>query len=114
MACEFLHGLHSKSITYTVSEALANTITIYYKGYSTPYIHYQVGNGNWTSVPGVAMAATNEVSGYTHKYTINLGTATYANVCFNDGKGNWDSRNGANYFFEKGTYKFSNGNITKM
>ena len=105
---------NSKSITYTVSEALANTITIYYKGYSTPYIHYQVGNGNWTSVPGVAMTATNEVSGYTHKYTINLGTATYANVCFNDGKGNWDSRNGANYFFEKGTYKFSNGNITKM
>ena len=72
------------------------------------------GNGNWTSVPGVAMTATNEVSGYTHKYTINLGTSTYANVCFNDGKGNWDSRNGANYFFEKGTYKFSNGNITKM
>ncbi len=98
--------------TFTVGDV--NTVTIYYKGYSNPNIHYQVGNGSWTSVPGVAMEATNEVSGYTHKYTINLGDATYANVCFNDGHGNWDSRNGANYYFTQGTYKFSNGQITAM
>ena len=105
---------NSSSITYTVSEAPSNTVTIYYKGYSNPNIHYQVGSGSWTNVPGVAMTATNEMSGYTHKYTINLGNASYANVCFNDGNGNWDSRNGANYRFEKGTYKFSNGNITRV
>ena len=104
----------SKSITYAVDEAPANTVTIYYKGYSTPNIHYQVGNGSWTAVPGIAMTATNELSGYTHKYTINLGSVNFANVCFNDGKGNWDSRNGSNYRFEKGYYKFSNGNVTKF
>ena len=103
-----------RSIEVTVDKASENVVTIYYKGYSTPYIHYQVGNGNWTAVPGVAMTATNEKSGYTHKYTINLGTSTYANVCFNNGNGSWDSRNGQNYHFEKGTYTFSNGNMTKI
>lgn len=101
----------SKTVDYTVKD---NSITIYYKGYSNPNIHYQVGSGSWTNVPGVAMTATNEVSGYTHKYTINLGNATYANVCFNNGNGNWDSNNGSNYRFEKGTYKYPNSNITRV
>ena len=100
--------------TITVKNQTANTLTIYYKGYSTPYIHYQVGTGSWTAVPGKAMTATSEKSGYTHKYTINLGTATYANVCFNDGKGNWDSKNGANYKFNSGTYTYSGGKLTKI
>lgn len=90
-----------------------NNITIYYKGYDTPYIHYQVGNGSWSSVPGYAMPAVNEIRGYTHKYTIHLGAENYANVCFNDGHGNWDSRNGANYRFEAGTYTYSNGQINE-
>ena len=104
------------SLSYTVEEAPVpeNTITIYYKGYANPNIHYQVGSGSWTNVPGVAMTATSEVPGYTHKYTIDLGSASYANVCFNDGNNNWDSNNGANYRFTKGTYKFSNGTITAM
>lgn len=90
-----------------------NNITSYYKGYDTPYIHYQVGNGSWSSVPGYAMPAVNEIRGYTHKYTIHLGAENYANVCFNDGHGNWDSRNGANYRFEAGTYTYSNGQINE-
>ena len=106
----------TKTVNFVVKDknAAKNVVTIYYKGYSTPYIHYQVGNGNWTAVPGVAMTSTNEKSGYTHKYTIDLGSATYANACFNNGNGSWDSRNGQNYHFEKGTYTFSNGNMTKI
>ena len=100
--------------TVTVDKASENVVTIYYKGYSTPYIHYQVGNGSWTDAPGYKMTSTNEKTGYTHKYTIDLGTSTYANVCFNNGNGSWDSRNGQNYHFEKGTYTFSNGNMTKI
>jgi len=103
-----------RSIEVTVDKASENVVTIYYKGYSTPYIHYQVGNGSWTDAPGYKMTATNEKTGYTHKYTIDLGTSTYANVCFNNGNGSWDSRNGQNYHFEKGTYTFSNGNMTKI
>ena len=103
-----------RSIEVTVDKASENVVTIYYKGYSTPYIHYQVGNGSWTDAPGNKMTSTNEKTGYTHKYTIDLGTSTYANVCFNNGNGSWDSRNGQNYHFEKGTYTFSNGNMTKI
>lgn len=95
------------------SKDSSNNITIYYKGYDTPYIHYQVGNGSWTAVPGYAMTAANEIRGYTHKYTIQLGSENYANVCFNDGNGNWDSKNGANYRFEKGIYTYSNGQVNK-
>ena len=103
-----------RSIEVTVDKASENVVTIYYKGFSTPYIHYQVGNGSWTDAPGYKMTSTNEKTGYTHKYTIDLGTSTYANVCFNNGNGSWDSRNGQNYHFEKGTYTFSNGNMTKI
>ena len=67
----------SKTVDYTVKD---NNITIYYKGYSNPNIHYQIGGGSWTDVPGVAMTATNEMSGYTHKYTIDLGTASCASM----------------------------------
>lgn len=102
----------TKSINYTVSEKSAGkSITIYYKGYSTPYIHYQTAGGTWTTAPGKAMEASSEVEGYTHKYIIELGDADYATVCFNDGNGNWDSNNGANYRFNAGTYTFSNGQI---
>ncbi len=104
----------SASKEFTVTDTPANSVVIYYKGYSTPNIHYQVEGGSWTAVPGVAMTATNEVEGYTHKYTIDLGSASYANVCFNDGHNNWDSNNGANYRFNSGTYKYSNGTITAM
>ena len=110
-------AISTKSMSYTVEkgdDVNLNQVVIYYKGYSTPYVHYQVGSGNWTTPPGKAMTATSEMSGYTHKYTIDLGTQSYANVCFNDGKGNWDSRNGANYRFTKGKYTFSNGVITAV
>lgn len=104
----------SKTIEFTVTEEPQNTVVIYYKGYSHPNIHYQVGHGSWTKVPGVAMEESSELSGYTHKYVINLGTSSYANVCFNDGKGHWDSNNGKNYRFTQGTYKYSNGKITAI
>ncbi len=103
-----------KTVVVSDNNTQQNTVTIYYKGYSTPYIHYQVGNGSWTNAPGFAMTATNEKNGYTHKYTIDLGNSSYANVCFNNGNGSWDSRNGQNYRFEKGTYTYSNGNLTKI
>ncbi len=104
----------SETKTFTVSPKMSdNTVTIYYSGYSNPNIHYQVGTGSWTAAPGYAMTKCTEVSGYDYKYVIDLGTSTYANVCFNDGKGNWDSKNGANYRFEAGEYTFKNGTITE-
>ena len=92
-----------------------NEITIYYKGYDTPYMHYKIGNGAWTSAPGVKMEKTNEMSGYTHKLVVNLGNCNDLTACFNNGNGSWDSRNGANYYFSQaGTYTYSNGSINKI
>lgn len=82
-----------------VDPQATNKLTIYYNNssYSSAYIHYCVDNGEWTSVPGVAMEQSSEQSGYTWKYVIDLGTKTTAEVCFNNGNGSWDSLNGANY-----------------
>lgn len=103
-----------KQVTLEVKDIAKNQTTIYYKGYSTPYIHYKVGAGSWTIVPGIAMTPTTEMPGYTHKITIDLGTASTLTACFNNGTGSWDSKNGANYTFNAGTYDYSNGIITKV
>ncbi|WP_410771428.1 carbohydrate binding domain-containing protein [Fontibacillus sp. BL9] len=90
-----------------------NKVTVYYKhGYSTPYMHYRPEGGTWTSVPGLAME-TSEVPGYS-KLTIDIGTATRLEACFNNGNGQWDSNNQKNYFFGTGiwTYK-GNGQIVE-
>ena len=89
------------------------------------------------------MEKNNEVEGYTHKYTIKLGSKTSTKLCFNNGSGTWDnnnsqdyraktgnnyyvtngtfvstlkadSKNGANYKFYAGTYTFANGKYTKI
>lgn len=43
-------------------------------------------------------------SRHTYMYVIDLGDAYGAQVCFNDGNGNWDSLNAANYKLSTGTY----------
>jgi len=75
-----IHHAHNKGslpLTYVINNVITkNQTTIYYKGNITPYIHYRIGTGSWTQAPGVAMTATTEKAGYTHKITIDLGTAT--------------------------------------
>ncbi|WP_281423175.1 carbohydrate binding domain-containing protein [Paenibacillus oenotherae] len=87
-----------------------NTVTIYYKqGYAAPYIHWRPEGGTWTSAPGQLMQSS-EIAGYS-KVTLSIGTATRAEVCFNNGSGTWDSNGGKNYFFNAGTSTFNSGNI---
>ena len=38
------------------------------------------------------------------KVTINLGNETGATMCFNNGKGTWDSNSSKNYTVKAGTY----------
>ncbi len=104
--------IRSSAVQVTVKGS--NKVTVYYSGYTQPYIHYQVGNGSWTDVPGVKMKSDKSISGYTHSYTIDLGSADKATVCFNDGNGNWDSNNGSNYSVKAGTYGVKNGKVTKI
>ena len=105
-------GSAEKTMTINVEET--NKTTIYYKGYSTPYIHYRVGNGTWSSAPGVKMQSGSDVDGYDYTITIDLGEQTNMTACFNDGNGSWDSNNGQNYTFGVGYYTCSNGKITKI
>ncbi|MFB9327686.1 family 14 glycosylhydrolase [Paenibacillus aurantiacus] len=86
----------------------ANTATIYYKkGFATPYAHYRVAGGTWTTAPGAAMAQS-DVTGYA-SITIPLGSAATVEVAFNNGSGTWDSNNSQNYIFPTGTSTYTPG-----
>ena len=93
---------------------VAKAVTVYYSGFANPYIHYRIGTGNWTTVPGVAMTAQNDIEGYTHKYTIPLGTNTNITCCFNDGGNNWDNNNKNDYKLNAGAYGIKNGNTATL
>lgn len=109
--------------TYTVSDGnvtsgepnviKTNTITVYYyTSWSSSNIHYKIGSGSWTNVPGVLMS-TSSTSGY-KVITIDLGTETTLTCCFNNGNNSWDNNSGNNYYLEStGTYTIKNGTITK-
>lgn len=95
-------------------KAAGNTVKIYYKNssWSKAYVHYNV-NGTWTNVPGVKME-TSDRSGYTWMYSIDLGNTTSATLCFNNGNGSWDSKNGSNYTVGTGIYGISGNNTVKL
>lgn len=95
---------------------VTDTITVYYStGWTSPNIHFQIGNGAWTSVPGVPMKAASDKSGYNFKYVISLNDAQNATVCFNNGSGSWDSKEGADYkLTQPGTYGIKNGVISSL
>ena len=93
----------------------ANVVTLYYStGWTKAYCHYKVGNGSWTKVPGEAMTSTTEQNGYNWKIVIDLKDATNATVCFNNGSGTWDSKDGENYIVYAGTYGVKNGGVNKL
>ncbi|MCR5607797.1 MAG: alpha-amylase [Lachnospiraceae bacterium] len=86
--------------------------TVYYynaNNWSNVNIHYSIDGKNWTDVPGVAMKKGS--NGY-YTYTLELGKNEGAVVCFNDGNGNWDSRNAQNYSIGTGSFTIKDGNVT--
>ena len=102
----------SKEVSYIVKDT-STMVTIYYKGYDTPYIHYKI-NGTWTKSPGVAMEKSSDVEGYEYKAAVDLGECDEMVVCFNNGNGKWDNNSSNNYVFKSGCYTFSNGKITEI
>lgn len=57
---------------------------------------------------------TEKMKGYTWMYSIDLGNTTSATLCFNNGNGSWDSKNGSNYTVGTGTYGISGNNTVKL
>lgn len=94
----------------------AKTITLYYKraentSWKTAYVHYKV-DGTWTKAPGQKMTQVDK--GY-WTYTIALGTAKSATLCFTNGSGTWDNNGGKNYTISEGSYLVDQkkGTVTK-
>ena len=70
------------------SAAAASTVTVFYRpssAWTTVNIHYAPTGGAWTAVPGVPMASASCTGWYTR--TLDLGTATTAQVVFNNASG---------------------------
>ena len=107
---DFIGQKAEKIVTINVKDA-SKKVVVYYNNsnWSNANIHYGI-NGNWTNVPGVAMKSSDNPK-YTWKYVIDLGDASSVQVCFNNGNGSWDSRNGANYTLTAGSYCIVYGNI---
>ena len=90
-------------------------VVVYYSGFNNPNIHYRVGVGAWTAVPGVKMTANNDVAGYSYKYAIPISSSsTSVTLCFNDGNNNWDNNNQNDYNLFEGAYGIKNGIVTKL
>ena len=98
---------------FVVNEVSKTTTTIYYAATTQQYIHYRIGNGAWTSAPGVAMKKSTEKPGY-YEITIDLGSETELTACFNNGNGKWDNNNSKNYTFGTGKYICENKTIKKV
>lgn len=99
----------------TATEVPKNMACIYYNSaWDKTYIHYRIGEGEWTKVPGVAMEATTEYPGYTHKIELDLDDEAGVTVCFNNGSGEWDSNGKDNYSVSKGIYGISDGKIKTL
>lgn len=103
----------SASMIYEVKNT--NSIKIYYRNtsWTQAYVHYKVSNGAWTVAPGEKMKESDR-SGYQWMCEINLGEEEQATVCFNNGSGKWDSRNGANYTVGAGEIAVYNSGIHKV
>ncbi|BCY07029.1 alpha-amylase [Actinoplanes sp. L3-i22] len=93
----------------------ANAVTVYYKpasSWTAVNIHYAPTGGAWTTVPGVAMAASS-CSGWYQK-EVDLGTAAGMQVVFNNGSGTWDNNAGANYSVGTGTVTITGGAVSSV
>lgn len=87
-------------------------MTVYYstsKGWTNHNIHYRVGTGSWTTVPGTAMTAA--CTGWVST-SISLGTATSVTAAFNDGAGTWDNNGGRDYALTGAVAAVANGAVT--
>ncbi|MGF7045892.1 glycosidase/chitodextrinase [Paenibacillus sp. DS2015] len=90
--------------------APGNKVTVYYKeGGTNVNIHYRAEGGTWTAVPGKTMVNDPLSPGY-KKITIDIGTATRLEACFNNGSNVWDSNGQKNYFFNVGDNIYIPGN----
>ena len=86
------------------------TTTVYYAttSWSAYRIHYRVGSGAWTAVPGVAMAPA--CAGWVSR-TIDTGGAPVT-AAFTDGAGRWDNNGSRDYTLSGAVATVAHGTVT--
>jgi chitodextrinase len=102
----------STALVLTTTVAGGNKVTVYYQNssnWSTVNVHYAPTGGAWTAVPGIPMNAG--CTGWKVE-TLSLGSASAAQLAFNNGAGLWDSKNGANYAVGTGVAAISGGVVS--
>ena len=102
----------SAPVSVVTTTAGGNTATVYYRSsanWATVNLHYAPTGGNWTTVPGIAMASA--CSGWMVK-TVALGSSSGLQAVFNNGAGTWDNRGGANYALSMGVSAVSAGVVS--
>ncbi|MES2324650.1 MAG: carbohydrate binding domain-containing protein [Pseudomonadota bacterium] len=102
----------SSALPVTTTPAGGNSATVYYKNtanWATVNIHYAPTGGNWTAVPGTAMATA--CTGWKSKQ-VALGAATGLQAVFNNGAGTWDNKGGANYALGTGLSAINAGVVS--
>ncbi|MFJ6673707.1 carbohydrate binding domain-containing protein [Actinosynnema sp. NPDC091369] len=90
-----------------------NNAEVYYftktRNWATTRIHYQPTGGTWTAVPGVPME---QVCADWARASVDLGQATGLRAAFNNGTGQWDNNNGADYALRTGRSTVKDGVVT--
>ena len=102
---EFMCNSNSCSVWIPVDTITGdnNSLVLYYEStWENNYIHYQIGSGAWTVVPGVKMQSTNLDNYY--KAEIDMGSESLVRFCLNDGNGQWNNNNYEDFILTTGTY----------
>ncbi|GFZ80562.1 alpha-amylase [Nesterenkonia alkaliphila] len=90
-------------------EGDADLVLFYATEWESPNIHFQVGDGEWTDVPGVPMAEACEGWFVTE---IHLDGAESITAALNDGREDWDNNEGQDYTIPAGVHQLSGGELT--
>ncbi|PKU94640.1 Bacterial Ig-like domain (group 2) [Bifidobacterium pseudolongum subsp. globosum] len=100
------------TVNVTGEAPVVHDTTVYYPaagfGANSTYIHYRVGTGTWTTVPGVKMEAA--CDGYV-KYTIEGTEGGQIEFVFTNGSGQWDNNGNKNYTASGANVVVENGTI---
>ncbi|WP_034648133.1 carbohydrate-binding module family 20 domain-containing protein [Cellulomonas sp. HZM] len=104
-------ALSGTTSTPTPTTTAGTSTTVYYStaaGWGAYKIHYKVGSGSWTTVPGEAMTAA--CTGWVSKQVASGGSTVTA--AFNDGNGTWDNNGGKDYALSGSVVAVKGGAVT--
>jgi alpha-amylase len=89
----------------------SNTTTVFYstnKNWNAYNVHYRVGSGAWTAVPGETLSAA--CSGWVSRTIATNGSTVTA--AFNNGSGTWDNNSGSDYSLSGAAVQVKDGQVT--